>query len=515
MQDEQLLPIDIHSNKLLDWLISRRLCTYEWQKVTRLIREKINTAIQDMPPVEEITKLLSGTYINYFHCVRIVELLKDTESGKKDIFGRYSSQRMKDWQEILKLYEKDNAYLAEAAQMLIRNVNYEVPSIKKQIAKCQQVQEECERKEADYLKNSNEYKEKYNMDCKQFGIDGINIKAELLSLVSTLPLTYERIAKTSKGLDNAYQYYGSFKEFTLGRKEEPLCRLLSHLMKYGNTTVYEWRTGKKPERIEEEKIQYNLETDNLAIGGEGCDTINFGDDVSIDFGIGDSSGTNEIDFGDLEANNYVEVTAEGINHSDQNGNKIDWEIVVETNGETADVIDNVARGENALSILDNSSTRNDIIDELSELKSFLMQRIQEMQSDSDVLSSNRFQAAPLILQLQTLDSTQTMLNNVNELLLSLTNSNVQNLQLIRSSPRFVDRVADSLKQKMSISKKMLKSRELVAERRQQILQEQKELEPKLGLIISRTKELQLQIEGEISKRYKNRPVNIMGGVNAL
>jgi hypothetical protein len=47
---------------------------------------------------------------------------------------------MKDWQEILRLYEKDNAYLVEAAQMLILNVNYEVPSLKKQIAKCEQLQ---------------------------------------------------------------------------------------------------------------------------------------------------------------------------------------------------------------------------------------------------------------------------------------------------------------------------------------------------------------------------------------
>ncbi|XP_064649473.1 uncharacterized protein LOC135501342 isoform X2 [Lineus longissimus] len=37
--------------------------------------------------------MLQGTYINYFHCLRIVDLLKETEAGSKNMFGR--SQRMK------------------------------------------------------------------------------------------------------------------------------------------------------------------------------------------------------------------------------------------------------------------------------------------------------------------------------------------------------------------------------------------------------------------------------------
>lgn len=47
---------------------------------------------------------------------------------------------MKDWQEIICLYERDNVYLTEAAQMLVRNVNYEVPGLKKQIQKLELVQ---------------------------------------------------------------------------------------------------------------------------------------------------------------------------------------------------------------------------------------------------------------------------------------------------------------------------------------------------------------------------------------
>ena len=56
------------------------------------------------------------------------------------MFGRYGSQRMKDWQEIVRLYEKDNVYLAEAAQIMMRNVAYEIPGLKKGLARCEQIQ---------------------------------------------------------------------------------------------------------------------------------------------------------------------------------------------------------------------------------------------------------------------------------------------------------------------------------------------------------------------------------------
>lgn len=79
--------------------------------------------------------------INYFHCLQIVEILKETEADTKNVFGRYGSQRMKDWQEVVWLYEKDNLYLAEAAHLLISNVKYEVPNLKKHIAKCHQNQQ--------------------------------------------------------------------------------------------------------------------------------------------------------------------------------------------------------------------------------------------------------------------------------------------------------------------------------------------------------------------------------------
>lgn len=112
----------------------------EWQKNVLAVREKINNAIQDMPAHDDIASLLSGSYINYFHCQKIIEILKETEADTKNLFGRYGSQRMKDWQDVVKSYEKENLYLAEAAQMLVRNISYEIPGLKKQIAKEEQLQ---------------------------------------------------------------------------------------------------------------------------------------------------------------------------------------------------------------------------------------------------------------------------------------------------------------------------------------------------------------------------------------
>ena len=104
------------------------------------VREKIGNALKDMPEHPEIRELLSGSNINFFNCVKIVEILKETEKDSKNFFGQYGSQRMTDWKEVLHLYESENIYLAEASQLLIQAVVYELPGLKKQITKVSQIQ---------------------------------------------------------------------------------------------------------------------------------------------------------------------------------------------------------------------------------------------------------------------------------------------------------------------------------------------------------------------------------------
>ncbi|XP_041122539.1 CDK5 regulatory subunit-associated protein 3 [Polyodon spathula] len=500
MQGYQNLPIDIQTSKLLDWLVDRRHCNLKWQNSVLQIRGKINTAIQDMPENEEIKRLLSGSYIHYFHCLRIVEILKGTEATSKNIFGRYSSQRMKDWQEIVSLYEKDNAYLAEVASLLVRNVSYEIPSLKKQLSKSQQLQQEFSRKEVECQNGAAVMREKFHSSCKQYGIMGDNVKRELLALVKDLPATLGEVGKETSCLSEAIQLYAAFGEFVCDWSSEPGLPLLRHTQCRGNTTVYEWRTGSPPSLIERPSVEeegVSAAEDSIdwgALGSDGhsaSDGIDYGISVAdggVDWGISLEPGTMEagdIDWGE-EAASPVEIEVVEMGTNSMHG---------------------ISKGDD---LLGNPETRYQFIDELMELEVFLTQRLCEMGEEGDVLSMSQFQLAPAVIQGQTRDKVLGVLSLVKGLIERLTSVRMQHLFMIQASPRYVDRVTELLHQKLKQADILVLKQQAMAERRQEALREQGQLEPRIDLLVQRTKELQKQIESDLSQRYNNRAVNLMG-----
>ena len=60
--------------------------------------------------------------------------------------------------------------------------------------------------------------------------------------------------------------------------------------------------------------------------------------------------------------------------------------------------------------------------------------------------------------------------------------------------------------------KVKSGRKDVEMRRVQIAKDRVESSRQLAIVTQRTKELKLELEKDISKRYKGRPVNIMGVV---
>lgn len=58
----------------------------------------------------------------------------------------------------------------ELSSLLVRNVSYEIPSLKKQIARCQQLQQEYSRKEEEGQAGAAEMREQFYHSCKQYGV---------------------------------------------------------------------------------------------------------------------------------------------------------------------------------------------------------------------------------------------------------------------------------------------------------------------------------------------------------
>eukprot|EP00052_Salpingoeca_macrocollata_P026545 m.246956 g.246956 ORF g.246956 m.246956 type:complete len:572 (-) comp22590_c0_seq3:129-1844(-) len=567
--DEKDLPIDIQLNKLLDWLVDRRWVKGNVAARSAAIRDLITKAIMDMPDVPEITELLSGAYINYFHCRRIVELLKVSEADTKNIFGRYSSQRMKDWNEILKQYEQDNLYLGECANMLHHNVNYEVPALKKSIARGQARLVDLDRKESECRSSSKLFADKFQHTCKEMNIEGKNIAQELAALPGALPAVYEEVVTTVSNtvFKAALEYYAEFLNFLLGENGEceGVCPLLNYISTNGNTSVYKWKTGVElpplpdtpPVPDPASAAATTSDSSNAAATTDG-DTIDWGDlDVdsgaggatpaaSVVAGAGDgaavaqdkamavSGGSDASDgFVVVDSNDTIDWGEGGppdIDWGDDNvaGETIDWgddtavveasgtidlsQIAIEVTGDGTDAAEAVSTRDTLLAY---TETRNRVIDELLELEGFLAQRLDELRGAVDITAINQFQGASAVVQSQSSKTVQGMLDVVSAANKSLSSPRVQQLLTISSSPKYVERLVRSLEQKRDLSRNMLLKIDEIHVQRAAVQQEIAAAKPKLANLIQHSRALQKQVENDISDKYKGRPVNIIGEINTM
>lgn len=303
--------------------------------------------------------------------------MKTTEADTKTVFGSYGSQRMKDWQEIVRLYERDSIYLGEAAQILVRNINYELPGVKKQIAKFDQLIDEANKKIHDQTGSESVLISQRAALCHKLGIKGDHLRDELLEKVMEIPKLNAEIASIASKLNEAVELYGK-------ASQNPEClQLLRHVITKGNTTVYEYVNGERPLSIEEPTIRinisdiYNANINDNANNNEACGMsyplymkiiLNFSINYyfQIDFGEG------EIDFGDINNGNDVALEGGEIDWGieESNGAEVDFNISLQDSGITVEgcgMSGGVARNSDALTVLDSPSYREQFLDELFEV----------------------------------------------------------------------------------------------------------------------------------------------------
>nr|CAD2140598.1 unnamed protein product [Meloidogyne enterolobii] len=501
------LPIDIHSNKLLDWLISRRHCSKNWQSNFDEIRQKISNAIKDMPENEQIIKILNGgQFINYFHCKEILKILYETEKDTKNIFGFYSSQRIKDWKEIISLYENENVYLGEAANFLQRYVQYEVPSLRKQITKIESGIKEAERKQNDYSKLAIESNRLFHQELAKWGLNKNIInhqKQQFENLHYNLMLIAESLPKAEilkiEEIKKALDYFCCFSQ-QIGQETNDLFPLLRILTKdlnrpVSDISVYEWKYGKKPDVLLPPalvEILQNVETK------EENDEIDFGDDVDIA----------EIDFctnGDSDESIQI-ISSDGIDVTHINNNNNDSTIVT-------------AKGEEALPILEHPLTCGIFLDEISILTGFLHFRIKDecaIDGNAQIyLSGIAQKEINKLTELINLPELKCWLLNLQNIFNEL--GDTQRLQLLRlrTSKNFVNEICSKIEQKMRLELKYRQLQQLSIEKQKQYFEESQKVNILLQEIIEAAKALQENLEADISSKYNGREVYIMGEINAV
>ncbi|MFH4980864.1 hypothetical protein AB6A40_007573 [Gnathostoma spinigerum] len=258
----------------------------------------------------------------------------------------------------------------------------------------------------------------------------------------------------------------------------PVCSLLMEGDR--DVTVYELKHRKKPTRIERPSVELLEELSETVEAEDG--------EAEIDFGA------DEIDF------DGADLSLSGI------------AVVGDSQGE---IDDGVARGSEALPLLENDETQQLIKAELKELQAFLsFRRMDEVTESACDIYIAGLENRPAHLSKISVSQIDEQLQKLNEILALLNDPQKIHLFKIRSSPHYIESLVESLEQKKSLEEKYNQMKNLMVERSNDLRKETVAAQNKLKQVAEQTRILQKQIENEISKKYNGRPVNIMGGISA-
>lgn len=564
--DIQNLPIDITYTRLGEWLIDRRRIPADWRKRLSSLRARIASALKSLPKdLDPWFQTLDPENTGYLEAKRICVILSESTPEVRNIFGRLSGAAG-EWEAIVRAFEKDHLYLGEAAQIIVQNVNYEIPYEKKQIQKIQQQLADLERKEAELKRSANASAMKYQEACQELGLQGKNVRLELLEMAKTLPTTFAEIVEILCGdsVQNALGFYQTFVDHAHTEKGKVSGIVLPSLRDlrdnppvldvFSNSEVAATAVpltnkeqGKTFEaEVSSNDIDWNINTtadENAEIDWE-IGTIEqsetFGNDnvkqtlqpvnEKMEFVLHDDAvegGFQSLDNKD----DGIDWNVEDAGVSEPTQSEICWDISIEDASvalsaepmEQESSVNHLSNfpeatenGKHPSSPFLDTEYRIKLLDDLFELKAFLNQRLLEMESTDTSSLQHQVQAvAPPALQQYGPDSLRTMLSDLSEAISLVTNRKTRDLIMILNSKRFLDRLESSLNQKKQYEVKLLGSMQDLSKRRLELRSSLSSSWPKQEAAISRTRELKRLCETSLSAMFDGRSVNMIGEINTI
>ncbi|CAI9097400.1 OLC1v1033816C2 [Oldenlandia corymbosa var. corymbosa] len=557
-EDIRKLPIDIAFARLGEWLVDRKRIPADWRKRLAAVRAKISTEFASLPKdIDPYFLTLEIEGIGYLEAKKIYEILLKSTPESRNIFGRLSGAAGA-WEGIVRAFEKDSIFLGEAAQLMVQNVNYEIPYQKKQIQKIQQQLTELERKESDIKRNAALSATKYAEACQDLGLQGVDVRSELVyTAKSSLPITFSKLLEVLNGdsVSLAIEYYSAFVKDAHTEQDKTPATVLGNLRE----------TREKPPSL---TIAVHSEAFDSAttepLHGEANQIIGeteFAADTSIDWDITLDTAQIDWDIGtveDTEENGnglgpYEIVNASDVSNSPENETSdshqlsseqfsapevsisdISWDISVEnpeinvaeesgfviSNDQSESVIQNtlslVQDSNKERSPLLETEYRNKILDDLFEVKAFLNQRLSELTNEDTLSLQHQVQSvAPFVLQQYSSASIQAMLSDVTLAISLLTNRKTRDLIMILNSRRFLDRLVKTLEEKKHHEMKLKEGLKDLAIRRMELQNALSSSWPKQEVAVVKTRELKKLCETTLSSMFDGRPVNIIGEINTM
>ncbi|WOL14948.1 hypothetical protein Cni_G23729 [Canna indica] len=553
------LPIDIAFARLGEWLVDRKRIPQDWRKRLSLIRSRISSALPSLPrDLDPFFQTIDPEAIGYPEAKKIYDILLISTSESRNIFGKLSGSAG-EWESIVRSFEKDHIFLGEAAQIMVQNVNYEIPYQKRQMQKAQQQLAELERKEADIKRNAALSAAKYSEACQELGLQGNNVRLELLEASKTLPSTFSEILQVlnSGSMLKAMEYYQSFvRDVHTEKEKDPgtVLQNLRHLYKSPPSIHVSISTEVQNSLTD----MSGLDINHYPTGGQidanfstgGIDWNISVDDTQIDWDIGTDEQVEESSngFGSYEIIDYDRDLQESENGktilenpsserteeaivSGTSESVICWDISlensqysvkdtvvsdadVESKLEPTEILQSQNLDEQRSQLLE-IEYRNKILDDLFEVKSFLNQRVIEMRSEETSLQHQVQAVAPSVLQQYSPDALQLLISDISLAISMLTDRKMRDLIMILNSKRFLDRMVLTLDEKKQHEVKLRESLNDLSIRRVELQNTLSSSWPKLEAVIAKTRELKKLCEMTLSSMFDGRPVNIIGEINTL
>lgn len=270
MADDDL-PIDVHYDKLIDWLVDRKKVAKDWRKKLAGVHAKLSELARELPGaltrahglgVPDASLVESGTgeppRWDYFRAVLVRDRIvagadlrvsdaddekpasandasatdtDERESSSKEkektrgLFGRLTG-KAKAWDDVVRAYEKDALHLPECGSTMTRATDHETPFLRREREKLAKRLVDSERRETEHRRSATVAKQKFSEKCADvFGETSLDIPRDEVAfrglvdgLVANLDSVFDAAVAAARtdAVGEAAEHYARWTEWAHG-----------------------------------------------------------------------------------------------------------------------------------------------------------------------------------------------------------------------------------------------------------------------------------------------------------